>query len=212
MTRLIFVRHGESEANFTASFAGNTDAPLTDLGRAQAAAAGEYLRRFRIDIAYASDLRRAYDTAAIIAKKQGLTPIPAPAFREIFAGEWEGKRFDDLAIEYAAAYDVWRKNIGRARPTGGESVVELGERVSAAMFRLLKEHEGKTVLVGTHATPIRLLECVWREIPFVDASKISWTQNASTTVVEYEGERARIVLRGYNDYLAALTTNMPANV
>lgn len=213
MTRLIFVRHGQSEANFNRTFAGHTDAPLTDLGRAQAAAAGEYLRRFRIDVAYASDLRRAYDTAAIIAARHGLTPIATPDFREIFAGAWEGRRFVDLEAEYPEEYaTVWRTDIGNARAPGGESVVELGARISSAVSRLVEMHDGKTILIGTHATPIRVMECVWRGIPFTEARAIPWTQNASATVVEYEGGRPRILLRGYNAYLGTLTTRMPANV
>ena len=212
MTRLIFVRHGQSEANFTRSFAGHTDAPLTALGRAQAASAGEYLRRFRIDLAYASDLRRAYDTAAIIAAPHGLLPTPTPAFREIFAGEWEGRRFTDLETEYAADYAVWRGDIGHARPTGGESVVELGTRIASAVTRLLRAHEGKTVLIGTHATSIRVMECFLRGVPFEEAARIPWTQNASTTVVEYEAGTPRILLCGYNAYLGEISTRMPANV
>lgn len=213
MTRLIFVRHGQSEANFNRTFAGHTDAPLTALGREQAAAAGEYLSRCRIDVAYASDLRRAYDTAAIIAARHGIVPIATPDFREIFAGEWEGRRFVDLEVEYPEEYaTVWRTDIGNARAPGGESVVELGTRISGAVSRLLRMHEGKTILVGTHATPIRVMECVWRGIPFTSAALIPWTQNASATVVEYEGERPRILLCGYNAYLGRLSTRMPANV
>lgn len=212
MTRLIFVRHGQSEANLCRIFAGHTDAPLTALGRAQAAAAGEYLRRFRIDVAYASDLRRAYDTAAIIAAYHALTPIPKQDFREIFAGEWEGKYFTDLEVEYPADYGVWRNDIGHARPTGGESVLELGTRISRAVSRLLEAHEGQTVLIGTHATAIRVMECFMRGVPFEEASRIPWTQNASATAIEYDGKKPRILLCGYNDYLGALSTRMPANV
>lgn len=212
MTRLIFVRHGQSEANFSRVFAGHTDAPLTALGRAQAAAAGEYLRRFHIDIAYASDLRRAYDTASIIASRHGLTPIPMQHFREIYAGEWEGKRFTDLEIEYPSDYSIWRNDIGNARPTGGESVAELGARISRAVSRLLAEHEGKTVLVGTHATAIRVMECFVRGVPFEEAARIPWTQNASTTVVEFGEKKPHVLLCGYNGYLGAISTRMPANV
>ena len=212
MTRLIFVRHGQSEANLHRVFAGHFDAPLTALGRAQAAAAGEYLLRIPIDVAYASDLHRAYDTAAIIAAKQGLSVTPDPAFREIFAGEWEGRSMDALMQEYADEYGRFRTDIGHCRPTGGESVVELGKRLSAATARLLEKHEGKTVLVGTHATSIRVTECVFRGIPFERAREIPWVQNASVTVVEYENAIPRILLCGYNAYLGNLTTYMPANL
>lgn len=213
MTRLILVRHGQSEANLARSFAGHTDAPLTDLGRAQAEAAGEYLRRFRIDIAYASDLRRAYDTAAIIAARHQLTPIPDAALREVFAGEWEGRLFSDLEAEYPHEYaTVWRTDIGHAHPVGGEAVTALGARVSGAITRILEKHAGQTVLIGTHATPIRMLECFFRSIPFEAAAQVPWVQNASATVVELDGGAPRILLCGYNAYLGNMMTRMPANV
>ena len=212
MTRLIFVRHGESAANRARVFAGHTDAPLTDYGRAQAAAAAEYLTRFRIDFACASDLTRAYETASIIAARQGLSVTPDPAFREIFAGEWEGHSLDDLIREYAVEYGRFRTDIGNCRPTGGESVVELGERISAATARLICEHEGKTVLIGTHATSIRVMAAFWRGLPFTQTALVPWAMNASATVVEYEGGVPRVLLYGYNQYLGTLTSRMPAGL
>lgn len=212
MTRLIFVRHGQSEANLHRIFAGHFDAPLTALGRAQAATAGEYLCRIPIDVAYASDLRRAYDTAAIIAARQGLSVIPDSAFREIFAGEWEGQYMDVLMQKYAHEYGMFRNDIGHSCPTGGESVIEVGRRLDAATTRLLERHEGKTILIGTHATPIRTMECIFRGIPVERAQEVPWAQNASVTVVEYENATPRIVLCGYNAYLGNLFTGMPIGV
>lgn len=213
MTRLILVRHGQSEANLRRVFAGHTDAPLTALGRAQAAATGEYLCRFPIDVAYASDLRRAYDTAAIIAARQGLSVTPDPAFREIFAGEWEGRLFAELATEYPHDFvTLWRGDIGNACPTGGESVLALGARISSAISRILAAHEGKTILIGTHATPIRVMECLWRGIPVASAAAVPFVKNASTTVVEYEGGVPRLLLCGYEAYLGTLATTMPVSV
>ena len=213
MTRLIFVRHGESEANLQRAFAGWTNAALTDKGHAQAEAAARYLLQYKIDVAYASDLQRARDTAKHIADKQGIPLVPDRELREIYAGEWEGRLFDDLIQEDAEAYTTWRQTIGLARPTGGESVAELQTRVQGAVNRILAAHTGKTVLIGTHATPIRVMECIWRDIPLAEAHTVPWRANASTTVVEYdESGRARIALCGYHEYLGDLLTGLPRTV
>ena len=105
MTRIIFVRHGESVGNLERRFYGNFDKGLTDLGRQQADKAGEYiLENYKLDTAYASDLDRAYETGEIIAKKQGLTPIPDKGLREIYAGLWENRLFDELMTEFDDTY------------------------------------------------------------------------------------------------------------
>ena len=100
MTRMIFVRHGESVGNLERRFYGNFDKGLTELGKRQADKTGEYiLNNYKLDIAYASDLGRAFETGRIIAEKQGLTPIPDTGLREIYAGIWENMLFDDIMKE-----------------------------------------------------------------------------------------------------------------
>ncbi|MBO7148903.1 MAG: histidine phosphatase family protein [Clostridia bacterium] len=76
MTRIIFVRHGESMGNINDLFYGHTDGDLTELGRRQAESAANYLKDVHIDIAYASDLKRAFETGEIIAREHSLEVIP----------------------------------------------------------------------------------------------------------------------------------------
>ena len=96
-TTLIFIRHGESEANYEHRFTGQSNVfGLTERGHAQAQAAAEALNGICVDAIIASDLRRAYDTAKHVGDLRGMEVIPDEGFREIFAGKWEGERFDDL--------------------------------------------------------------------------------------------------------------------
>lgn len=210
MTRLIFVRHGESEANLSRVFAGHTNARLTEKGHAQAALTADYIAaHYQVDAAYASDLCRAYDTACHIADKFHIPVQPEPAFREIFAGRWENRLFDEIAVVFAGDFATWRQDIGHSRCTAGESFAELQARVCACAKRLAARHEGQTVLVGTHATPIRVLECAWRGVGLDGAKDIPFVANASVTVVEYEGDEVRILLRGYHDHHGELSTGLP---
>ena len=92
MTRLILVRHGQSQANEKRNFAGQTDSPLTDLGKEQALLTAEYIsENYKVDVVYASDLQRAYYTGQKIAEKCGVPIIKCQGLREIFVGEWENK-------------------------------------------------------------------------------------------------------------------------
>ncbi|MBQ8858868.1 MAG: histidine phosphatase family protein [Clostridia bacterium] len=212
MTRMIFVRHGESEANLRHAFAGWTNAHLTEKGHEQAQKTAEYLKRYHIDVAYASDLRRAYDTAKHIADAQGIEVKPEEGLREIFAGDWENRLFDEIATQDAEAWQVWRQDIGRAQPAGGESTAALQARVAETVDRIRRAHEGKTILIGTHATPIRVMECLWRGLPLAEAKTINWVPNASVTVIEYEGDTPRIVCIGEYSYMGDLITGLPRNV
>ena len=115
MTRLILIRHGESEANLKKIFAGSFDVDLTSRGYAQAEKTAEYVAaHYAVDRIYASDLLRAFHTGEALATRIGVSVIAEKGLREIFAGAWEGRTFDDLDAEYTDSYAVWRTDIGAA--------------------------------------------------------------------------------------------------
>ncbi len=210
MTRFILVRHGESTANLARIFVGYTDAALTARGLAQAELTADYMAaHYRVDAVYASDLRRAYDTAACIARRYDLPVEKERAFREIYAGAWEGVPFEELAVRDADAFLTWRLDIGRARCTGGESFLELQARAMQALASLSARHAGQTVVIGTHATPIRAIEAALRGADADGVRQIPFVANASLTVVDYEAGRGHFVLRGYHDHHGELTTGLP---
>ena len=153
-TTIILVRHGQSEANLTDTFAGHSGYSLTPLGREQAARTAAYIKEtYPVDAVFSSDLPRAFQTAEYIARAFGL-PITTDAhFREIFAGDWEGVQFDQLTEQYPTEFAVWQKDIGNARCTNGESVSEVIERVYNGLLGIAEN--GKCIVVATHATPLR---------------------------------------------------------
>lgn len=158
MTRIILVRHGFSEANVQHVFAGISDTPLCDIGHHQASAVAAYLcANEKIDKIYTSDLQRVIDTVSPTAKALGLTPIKDAGLREINGGLWEGMPFDDIALGYERDFHTWKHDTANARPTGGESVREVYERIVPHIKRLASENEGKTILLGSHWTTIRAL-------------------------------------------------------
>ena len=188
MTRMIFVRHGESTGNLDGRFYGNFNGPLTDRGREQARLAAEFLKDTHIDAAYASDLSRAYETGEIIAAPHGLVPVPENGLREVFAGEWENMPFTELPVRFAADFSVWMTDIGKSRPTGGESVA--------------------------HATPIRAMQCDWAGVGIDGMQNIRYVRNASVSIVDYDTDAHTVspVMVDEAGFLGALVTGLPKNV
>lgn len=187
MTRIIMIRHGQSEANKARIFAGHTDAPLSEKGHAQAEAAAAYLLAHEhIDAVYASDLSRAMETARHTADAFSLPIHPEPALREIFAGAWEGRYFDDLNVEYSADRERWRCDLANAFCTGGESIASVFARSLAAVTRIAKENEGKTVLIAAHWTPVLAMICTAEGYGVEHIGSCTEPRNASISILRFE--------------------------
>ena len=212
MTKLYFIRHGESEANREKRFAGNYDVDLTELGYRQAAHIPSAFAGVHIDAIFASDLKRAYQTAVPLAESRGMEIIKAPDFRELHAGAWEGALFDEIMKKHSAAYAVWKTDIGRAVCTDGESVAHLADRVLAAAEKIAQEYDGKTVVIATHATPIRTLTTLWTAGDLSAMKDVPWVPNASVTRVCYADGRFALEETGSTNHLDGLLTHLPANV
>ena len=212
MTKFIMIRHGFSVANNEKKFAGHSDFPLTDIGKAQAEKCAEALKNEHIDAIYSSDLSRAFETAIPVAKAHGLTVVPHKGLREIFAGEWEGRTFDELEVKFAESYGTWKSDIGHAHPDGGESVAELYDRILTTLGEISKANEGKTVCIATHATPIRAVCTAAKGLSADKMSEVSWTVNASISLFEYENGSFTAVYTSKTDHLGDLTTKLPTNV
>ena len=129
MTKLIIIRHGESEANELGVIAGWSDYPLTALGLQQAEETATYLvANEQIDVVCSSDLCRASATAKACADKLGLTVQTYPELRETYCGDWEGITFAELEARDPAEYVVF-KEIQLLYPIpGGENLWESGIR------------------------------------------------------------------------------------
>ncbi len=210
MTRLILIRHGESEANKADLFAGHLNVDLTDRGREQARLTAEYiLEHYTVDKVYASDLNRAYDTGKAVADRLGLSVIPRQDLREIRAGEWDGVRFDDLGKLYPDDFGRWYTDRPNARCTGGESVAEVADRVYAALCQIARENEGKTVVLASHATPVSVALAMIHPKGLGGMEEIGWVPNASVTVLEYEDGCFTPVLVGEATHLKDLKTELP---
>ena len=194
MTKLILVRHGESEANFKRICGGQTDFPLTDLGRRQADSAGEALKNVKIDYVYASDLSRAYETAQIIIKHHNLEIIKDVRLREIHRGIFESRYLKDLEKEYPEQFYVLMNNKPYADIEGGESTEQVQERVYEAIAEIAQKHPDKTVLIAFHATALRYFCAKIMGIAKKDIiTELPLCKNAALTYVNYENGNFDII-------------------
>ena len=134
-----------------------------------------------------------------------------PQLREIFAGEWQGVSFDELQTRYSDSYRVWLNNIGKAQPTNGESVGALSDRIWNAVREIVRKEEGKTIVIVTHATPIRTLMCRTKGMELEQMKQIPWVSNASLSVICMDDDWA-LSQESFDLHLAEMKTQFPANV
>ena len=207
MTKLIIIRHGESEANELGVIAGWSDYPLTALGLQQAEETATYLvANEQIDVVCSSDLCRASATAKACADKLGLTVQTYPELRETYCGDWEGITFAELEARDPAEYVVF-KRIQLLYPIpGGENLWESGIRFYNKVEQIAKENEGKTVVITAHGAVIRVFWALICGTPKEEATaKHDYASNASYSVATFDGERFTPVEYSHDSHLTHST-------
>ncbi len=215
MTRIIMIRHGQSVANFQSRFAGHSDFDLTELGRQQAEAAAEYLfeKGEKIDAIYSSDLLRAHNTALPFSEKYGLPINDTQGLREIYAGSWESMHVEDIYQKYRDDFVTWRTDFSNAKCTDGESVAELYRRIVAFVCKLANENDGKTLLLATHATPVRAIDCFSRGWGAERIGEVSFVRNSSMNIFEYsDGAITPVEVDIVSHLDDAMITEVPKNL
>lgn len=212
-TRVILVRHGQSEANAGDLFTGHGKFPLTSLGHMQAEKTAAYIQEtYCVNALYSSDLPRAYQTAEHIANAIHLPVKTDSRFREINAGDWESRTFDALSEEDGEAFRIWRTDLGNARCTNGESVREVAERMVGAVKATAQAHPDQCIVIATHATPIRSVLWYLTGMNINQMRKLSWGSNCAVTELEYCDGELKLIGANYAQHLADCETKLPENV
>jgi broad specificity phosphatase PhoE len=151
---IILARHAETDWNREKRWQGLADLALNERGREQARALARELEAVPLSAIYSSDLRRAYETALIVAERKGMAVTPLRELREIDVGSWTGLSQDEVKERFPDEYTEVRTRAGRGWQ-GGETYPELVGRVLDAVRRIAREHPDDTVLLVTHSGPIR---------------------------------------------------------
>ena len=150
VTRLLLLRHAESQWNAEGRWQGTADPPLSPGGEEQAQSAGELLRPFGFAAIVSSDLQRARRTAEVLAAALGGAP-PAvdPGLREYDVGDWRGLTRAEIEARWPGAIAAWRQGRLPSTPHGERRDAAV-RRVADALYRVAAAHPGGPVLVITH--------------------------------------------------------------
>lgn len=151
---LLLIRHA-AHVHLDATFSGRMPGvPLSDAGRAQAAALGQRLAGAGITRVQCSPLERTRDTASAIAAAGGVAaPEEVAGLLEIDLGDWTGRSF--ASLDGDPAWTAWNERRGSARIPGGETMAEAHARIVAHLRRLVRENDGETVALVSHSDMIR---------------------------------------------------------
>ena len=163
--RIVLWRHGRTAWNAERRFQGQSDIELDDEGRAQAQRAASLLVHLTPSRIISSDLTRAFATAQALATLTDLDVITDERLRETFAGEWEGLRRPELLATYGDAVAQWASD-SHARPGGGETRIEVAERMVEAINHYVNELPPQgTLVVATHGGSARAAIGALLELP-----------------------------------------------
>lgn len=161
VTRICFVRHGETDWNVELRLQGQIDIALNARGQAQAAAIGRCFERCRADALYSSDLVRARQTAQPVAQALGLSAVLLPEMRERHFGRCEGLTLAEIEARHPVdAQAIVSRDPDYVSP-GGESRRQHVARVLACVAALVERHRGQTIVVVTHGG---VLDVVYRRV------------------------------------------------
>ena len=189
MTTLYLARHGESDWNAANRFQGQSDRPLTELGRRQAEALAEKLESHAaLTAIYSSPLARAFETASIVGARLGLQPTPVDDLREVDVGGWSGLSRSEVEARYPDAFRRWLD--GGEGWEDGETYADMATRVLDALRRIAGSHTDAEVLVVSHGGPIRAIHAVAAGIDVHAYRRLNRVEgNADVSRVAVEGDR-----------------------
>jgi probable phosphoglycerate mutase len=198
-TRILFLRHGETDWNVQRRIQGWKGTNLNALGLKQARLAAARVRGLDLDISavVSSDLKRARQTGHAVASALGLPLHVDPDLRERCFGEWEGKTIQSILKGMKLGPTVRKDPFLAFEPKGGESMAVFARRMGRFLKNALKAHAGKTIVAVSHGGPVRIAACLATGIPPKVYFKLGRPGNVSLTLLAHQG--GVWWMEGYND-------------
>jgi len=160
MVTLILVRHGQTDWNKEDRIQGQSDIPLNKEGKRQAEKVARQLSGKKIDAIYTSKLKRAYQTAHIIARAHHLKVVKDERLNEITQGDWEGLTLSEARKRYPVLFEKWLTTPLQTKPPGGESVKSVKKRVIDVLNEIKGRHPSQTVVIVAHEVVNALIKSV----------------------------------------------------
>ena len=187
MTKVIFIRHGQTEWNVTGRYQGQSDVKLTEEGKKQAEKLADNFPVAKVDAVYASDLCRAMVTAETIANKFGLKVQAESAFRELSFGDWEGLTYQQIVDKWEDAMANFLQHPDVLEIPGGESFPAVQQRAMKRLNELIEKHDGQTIVVVAHGAVLRTMLTAALHMPLQYLWSIRQF-NTAVNIVRYDSD------------------------
>ncbi|HAK89256.1 MAG TPA: histidine phosphatase family protein [Nitrospiraceae bacterium] len=211
VTTLYLIRHGATEGSEVKRYKGSIDVPMSEKGIEQIRGAAAFISATvraaatpELSAVYSSPLSRALKSAEIIAEPFGLTPIAISDLRERSFGIWEGMSFNEIREQYPEEFDAWAGNPLKFSPVGGESTLEVRDRVISALNKIIDNHKGNVpdlrtkqsgvvesglspslnIAITAHGGVNRIILCHVIGIPLENIFRIE-QDNAAINIIEF---------------------------
>lgn len=202
MTNMYLIRHAEAEGNLYRIAQGQHESNLTARGWRQVRALERRFADIPIDAVYASDLYRTRATATAIYRPKGLPLHRVKGLREICVGDWEGRTWGDIIRQYPQEMADFGSRMDRWSIPGAETPAQVLARIRDTVESIARENPGKTLALFSHGYAIRLLLANLQGISLRDTGEKSPTgDNTSVSLLEWDGERLRVVFLNDNRHL-----------
>ncbi|QEA12550.1 histidine phosphatase family protein [Comamonas flocculans] len=192
-TRIIAIRHGETDWNVQGRIQGHQDVELNATGLRQARRLAQALRRETVGCIYSSDLQRALQTAQALAQTTGAPLVTEPRLRERSFGRYEGLRFMQVQTEAPEHARRWRERDPHYAPEGGENLSALRQRIAATVDELAARHAGEQIVLVAHggvmdmlyrlATRQHLQAARTWQLPNAAVNRLLWNPGTGLTLV-----------------------------
>lgn len=201
MTKLIIIRHGQTEWNLSGRYQGQSDIKLTDIGIKQAQCLAENFPVSKIDIIFSSDLQRAAITAKMISDHFNCPVIKDSAFREISFGQWEGHTYNEIIEQWPEALNYFFTSPDRLNIPLGETFPEVQDRAMGKISEIMNVYPDKTVVIVSHGAIIRTILSACLHTPL----KYLWSfqqDNTAVNIINYADNNFYIETLNNTSHLA----------
>jgi alpha-ribazole phosphatase/probable phosphoglycerate mutase len=215
MTRVYLIRHGETEGAESRRYKGHIDVPLSENGIQQIKRVADFIvgagpcacpgqpqgvvpTDKMLTAVYCSDLSRAIKSAEIIAGPHGLKPIVVEDLKERSFGEWEGMTFDEIKEKWPDAFNAWAANPLKFSPMGGESTIEVRDRVRKTFGEIVERHKEQDIAVVSHGGVIRVLLCELLGMPLENIFRIDQGYAALNVIEIWDYPVVKLINGGAN--------------
>lgn len=206
MTDVYVVRHAEAEGNLFRRAHGCFNGQLTELGKKQLQYLAARFEGVQLDAVYASNLRRAMETADVLCAGRGLQVQVDPELRETDLGVWEDLPWGELQHSYREQYINFNKNPDAFRLPGAELFADAKRRMLTAVRRLAARHDGGQIAVCSHGGAINALLTAVREVSGTDFGR-GFSDNTAVSLLRLDGEKVHVVYANDNSHLPPACTH-----